>query len=184
LELSNDIRQFDYNTITDVILHFRYTARDGGNPLRDAATAYLQTLIDQAQASGTVRLFSVRNEFPNEWMMFQNQTPAANQRFALTLQLRPECYPFWSQERLYSVQAVNVFVRGTASSLDVFDKADKGDNTAKRDTVALDPALGNLMVGTLSTITLPTSPVGKLELFFEDRTMEDLWIAVTWKSSQ
>jgi hypothetical protein len=184
LELPNEIRQFDYNTISDVILHFRYTAREGGNPLRDAATAYLKTLIDQAQAAGTVRLFSVRNEFPNEWAIFQNQIPDTNQRFALTLKLRPEHYPFWSQERLNSLGAVKVLVRSTASSLDVFDKAGKEDTTVKKDTLAQDPALGNLLVGALSNITLPTSPVGEFKLYFNDRTMEDLWIAVTWKSSE
>jgi hypothetical protein len=28
--LPADVRQFDYNTISDAILHLRYTARDGG----------------------------------------------------------------------------------------------------------------------------------------------------------
>ena len=34
LELPADFRQFDYNTISDVILHIRYTARQGGSQLR------------------------------------------------------------------------------------------------------------------------------------------------------
>src|SRR6202020_1385041 len=37
LTLNNVFRQFDYSTITDVVLHVRYTARDGGAPLREAA---------------------------------------------------------------------------------------------------------------------------------------------------
>src|SRR5581483_6343918 len=38
LDLPSDVRQFDYDTMTDVILHLRYTARDGGALLRDGAT--------------------------------------------------------------------------------------------------------------------------------------------------
>jgi hypothetical protein len=29
-------------------------------------------------------------------------------------------------------------------------------------------------------IALPTNPVGEFQLFFEDNTIEDLWIAITW----
>ena len=39
LDLSKQFRTFDYDTISDVILHLRYTARDGGQALSDAADA-------------------------------------------------------------------------------------------------------------------------------------------------
>ena len=38
-ELPTGVRQFDYDTITDVILHMRYTAREGGGLLRKEAIA-------------------------------------------------------------------------------------------------------------------------------------------------
>src|SRR5439155_6781395 len=34
---NNEPRQFDYDTISDVILHIRYTAREGGGLLRKGA---------------------------------------------------------------------------------------------------------------------------------------------------
>src|SRR5262249_8071213 len=39
----NEPRQFDYETISDVILHLRYTAREGGGLLRNGAIANLAT---------------------------------------------------------------------------------------------------------------------------------------------
>jgi hypothetical protein len=39
---STDGGQFDYETISDVILHLRYTAREGGTLLRDAAVSNLK----------------------------------------------------------------------------------------------------------------------------------------------
>lgn len=39
---TTDPGQFDYGTISDVILHLRYTARDGGPLLRDAAVSSLK----------------------------------------------------------------------------------------------------------------------------------------------
>jgi hypothetical protein len=139
----------------------------------------LKVLIQSAQATGSVRLFSIRHEFPTEWAKFQSQTPGANQRYALTLTLRPEHYPFWSQGRLKSVKRVNILARSTKASLDV---SDQNDATAQKDPLVKDVAFGNLLVGKLINTPLPTKPADTLKLFFDDKTMEDLWIAVTWSS--
>ncbi|MBV6467741.1 MAG: hypothetical protein PGMFKBFP_03111 [Anaerolineales bacterium] len=181
--------QFDYNTISDIILHLRYTAREGGDLLGKGALDNLTTLIDGAQAAGSVRLFSVRHEFPTEWAKFHGQTPGANQRFELTLNLQEAHYPFWSQGRLKSVSRVDILARSSKDpvpgSLDVFDKADQNDPTGKKDTLTKDAALGNLLVGRLTGgatgIALPVKPEGELiKLYFEDRSMTDLWILITW----
>ena len=71
LELPAKVRQFDYDTISDVILHIRYTAREGGELLRQGAVTNLETKIKNAEAAGSVRLFSVRHEFPTEWAKFK-----------------------------------------------------------------------------------------------------------------
>jgi hypothetical protein len=88
--------QFDYNTIYDVILHVPYTAREAGGSLKSGAIANLKNRIEQAQANGSVRLFSIRHEFPTEWAKFKNpliEEEAASA--ALALLLRREHYPFW-----------------------------------------------------------------------------------------
>ncbi len=40
--------------------------------------------------------------------------------------------------------------------------------------------MGNLLVGKLTNVGLPAKPDGDLKLFFDAKTMADLWIAVTW----
>lgn len=72
---NDDPSQFDYQTISDVILHIRYTGREGGGLLRNEAIAQVKDLTKAAQAVGSVRLFSVRHEFSTEWANFQSQTP-------------------------------------------------------------------------------------------------------------
>lgn len=54
--------QFDYGTIADVVLHLRYTAREGGQTLRTGAMKDLRTRIDAAGAMGSHRLFSLRHD--------------------------------------------------------------------------------------------------------------------------
>ncbi|MEQ1742475.1 MAG: neuraminidase-like domain-containing protein [Candidatus Nitrotoga sp.] len=184
LELPADVRQFDYNTISDVILHIRYTAREGGELLRNGAVANLAAGIEAATVAGSVRLFSVRHEFPTEWAKFQSQASIPGQRFELAITLRPEHYPFWSQGRLNSVLRVELLARSTQNpapgSLDIFDKADQNDATGKKDTLAKDAAFANLLVGELTQIGLPASPVSEVKIFFVAREIGELWVAVKW----
>lgn len=175
-----DPAQFDYDTISDVVLHFRYTAREGGGLLRNGATAQVKELITEAKAAGSVRLFSVRHEFPTEWARFQSQTPAENHRFELTLNLHAEHYPFWSQGRLNGVTRVDLLARSEAMEVVVADKADTNDATAKQDRLEKEASLGDLLVGKLTDIDLPEKPVGELRLFFDVNDMSDIWIVVTW----
>ena len=177
---NGDPAQFDYNTISDVILHIRYTAREGGGLLRQGALDNLKTAIEAAQAAGSVRLFSVRHEFPTEWAKFQGQTPDDNQRFELALTLRPEHYPYWSTGRLNSVTEVHILARSTQNEMDIFENLSKNDS-AKKGSLSKDQSLGNLLRGPLTT-GLPTKPNEEVKLFFTDsKPISDLWIAITWK---
>jgi hypothetical protein len=101
---------FDYDTISDVMLHIRYTAREGGALLGRSALESLKMLVEESRAPGPVRLFSVRHEFPTEWSRFRNQPPAAGER-RLTFTLRPEHYPFWIHGRLHEVGDLSGFAR-------------------------------------------------------------------------
>lgn len=170
-----DPRQFDYDTISDVILHLRYTAREGGGLLRNGAVANLKSRIDEAQAIGSVRLFSVRHEFPTEWAKFKSvKINGATKIAELTLNLRQEHYPFWSQGRLEAVKRVDLFGKTTKSGVEVTYKADNQENK-----ITLDASLGNLRMGKLKDTPLPL-PIGKFSLHVTDNSMEDLWLALAW----
>src|SRR5258705_7709775 len=65
IELPKGSNQFDFNTIADVILHLKYTAREGGQPLRAEAQKALAL-----PSGGWIRLFSAKHEFPTEWHRF------------------------------------------------------------------------------------------------------------------
>ena len=196
----NEPCQFDYDTISDVILQIRYTAREAGSLLRKGAIENLKTAINAAQAVGSVRLFSVRHEFPSEWARFRNQTPDANQRIELTLELREEHYPFWSKGRLDKLERVDMLARSTAKatpSVVIFNGTNDTLGTLTKDTT-----LGNLLAGPLTNVKLKQSndvpeekPTGELKLVFEKKALfdgddhnhwalADLWIVVTWSGEE
>jgi Tc toxin complex TcA C-terminal TcB-binding domain len=168
--------QFDYNTISDVILHVRYTAREAGGSLKSSAIANLQTQIGAAQTNGSVRLFSIRHEFPTEWAKFKSSTitnPATTA--ALSLNLRPEHYPFWSQHNLTAVKRIDCLAQSTEDIKVAGNTVEPKNET----TLTTNTSLGNLRTAKLPDAILP-SPIGPFTLHFNDNSMEDLWIAVSW----
>ena len=173
--------QFDYNTISDVILHIRYTAREAGGLLKSGAIANLKTRIETAQTTGSVRLFSIRHEFPTEWAKFQSTEISETKPVArLTLTLRQEHYPFWSQGQLEIIQRADLFAK-TKKDVEIRYKA---DNTGDKDSLVKDASLGNLWSGQLTKLPASTKPVSteteKFTLYLSDKSMEDIWLAITW----
>jgi len=74
LELPEEHKQFDYNSINDVIIHMRYTARQGGAQLKAKAAFSITELlsqIDQNGDGGLFGLFSLRHDFPQDWHKYQ-----------------------------------------------------------------------------------------------------------------
>jgi hypothetical protein len=108
-ELPMDFKSFDYNTISDVILHIRYTARDGGNLLRDAATDSVKSLLGDAAARPLFRLFSLRHEFPGEWHRFVSAPASAIN--AMTVDLAATRFPYFVQGREITVRQATVITR-------------------------------------------------------------------------
>jgi hypothetical protein len=176
LDLASEIRQFDLNTIADAILHVRYTAREGGNALRSSALVNVNHAIDNATTSGSLRLFSMRQEFPADWAKFKSVViGGAVSSAPLSITLKPEHYPFWSQGRLQDVLGVTLLA---ASAKDV-QVSDKGDGTGNNDVLVKNDALGGLRSGPLKSIALP-SPTGTWTFYFNDNSMKEIWFAVGW----
>ncbi len=192
LTLPSDVPQFDFDTITDVILHFRYTAREGGALLKAAALTNLKKKIAATQTVGSTRMFSMRHEFPSEWAKFKSA--AAGTVASLSFNLLPWHFPFWATKlglKLGAVAGVSSGVHGVeffaemtnANPVDFFD----GSNTAteKKDSLKLDPSTG-LMAGGLVNIALPPvvdpsgPPPAPYTLYCDNNGMTDLWMAVTW----
>jgi hypothetical protein len=103
LDLPHKYRQLDHATISDAILHFRYTARDGGVPLRTAAVQNLETLVADAEQSGLGLLFSLRNDFPGEWSAFTAGTGD------FTATLRADYFPYLAQHKTIKVAGFEIY---------------------------------------------------------------------------
>jgi hypothetical protein len=176
MDLLSRVKQFDYNTISDVILHIRYTAREGGDPLRDLAVSNLEDAIGAARTAGSIRLFSLRHEFPTEWARFKSAKPSGPKNLMpLSLTLLPEHYPFWSQGRLGAVLSTSFYAK-SAKDLILTDAPDGAGNN---DTLVKDESLGGMRSGKLKNVALP-APTGPWTIYLGDNSLNDLWFALAW----
>jgi hypothetical protein len=75
LELPKEVRLFDYNTISDVILHVKYTAREGGSSLKSLAVTSLKDRLDafmqQLSQTGLHIALNMKHNLPHEWYLFK-----------------------------------------------------------------------------------------------------------------
>ncbi|HEU4835000.1 MAG TPA: neuraminidase-like domain-containing protein, partial [Pyrinomonadaceae bacterium] len=113
IEMPKNFKSFDYNTISDIVLHLRYTARDGGAQLKAQAEQELQTALNEfiriEGKRGLTQMFSLRHEFPTEWSRFLNAPSGTTQ--TLTMAITNERFPFLFQGRNISIKTMEVYVK-------------------------------------------------------------------------
>lgn len=112
IELPQVFRQFDYDTISDVILHIHYTARKDGD-LADKVNQELNDQINKlrqaaGQPEGLSRLFSLRHEFVSEWYAFSRDI--VNQKATLNLDLAHTRFPFFCQGKKINIAQVDIIL--------------------------------------------------------------------------
>jgi hypothetical protein len=111
IELPADFRQFDYNSISDVIIHMRYTARQGGAILKEKSVSHLHELIKNEQLSGLAQIFSLKHDFPNDWHRFINDT---NAKVHFHATIKKEHFPYFAQGA--NIQFVKLEEKETATN--------------------------------------------------------------------
>jgi hypothetical protein len=132
VSLPPQLRSFDYMTISDVILHIRYTARQAGDPLGATATKELITMLDSAGQLRQALMFCLRYDFPTEWSTFAS---GASNFFRVNL------------ERDYFPYMVQGAKRISIDDLTLYAASPSGNEvvsvTPKVDLDGLSTALGN-----------------------------------------
>lgn len=110
------IRNFDFSTVSDVLLQMRYTARYGGDPFRktvnDAITGSMNSIIEYATAAKNkfYRVIPLKHELATEWhRLFNPPQPAGDQE--LLLSLTNEWFPFFMKEKNLQVDDVHIYVK-------------------------------------------------------------------------
>ena len=108
IELPRTFRQFDYDSISDVVLHIKYTARDGGVPLQSAAIDSLKRQLKEEDGRPQSRLFSLKHEFASEWYRLCTVADAAGDH-EQAFSLAKSRFPFLFQGGTITINRVEMF---------------------------------------------------------------------------
>jgi hypothetical protein len=119
IEMPPENNAFDFDTISDVIIQMRYTAREGSPAFADTRRTALgfETRPELPAPSTEVpspltdaRMFSLRHEFANEWHQFLHggETPS------LSLEISPSRFPYLLPNESINVSRVTLFLQPRA----------------------------------------------------------------------
>jgi hypothetical protein len=122
IDLPADTNAFDTTSITDLVMHLRYTARDGGDALKAAArpsvglTAFQEPTPPAQPALPPVpaprlirRLFRATQDFSDAFYRFLHPDPSADGQ-SLGLELGDARFPFHAPAQAVNIQTVRVFL--------------------------------------------------------------------------
>lgn len=104
IELPPENNYFDMESLTECVLHFGFTAREGGTVLRDAAR---EAAAARVPGDGR-RVLDIRNEMPDAWHRFRAAKPGS--RAALELRLSRALFAYLPGRRDLHVTTLGVLV--------------------------------------------------------------------------
>jgi hypothetical protein len=150
LELPPTLRPFDYGTISDVVLHFRYTARDGGGALRTLASNTLRERLNvlalKAGRTGLFQAFDLRRDRPDVW----NRLTTAG---SATVEITADDLPYFTRGHAAAIGMSRIVARvdGTPANYGI---------TVSGNAVTLNPAaepeLAGLLAASVNGVALET----------------------------
>ncbi|MEK6281256.1 MAG: neuraminidase-like domain-containing protein [Acidobacteriota bacterium] len=92
-DFGRPLRQFDYGTISDAVVHLKYTAREDAGAFKNGAVTHLRDYFSQDGATPSLLMLNLRQDFPTQWHRFLHP-PNAGDANVFELQMAPRLFPF------------------------------------------------------------------------------------------
>ncbi|KAF3262426.1 hypothetical protein TWF192_007101 [Orbilia oligospora] len=131
VELPKKYKQFNYDTISDVVLHVRYTSKDGGGIMRQKAEDNLETLFSGTSVFQLHSVIDIPSDYSNEWYRgiraSSATTPSSGK---ITLENIQQQLPFHSQSAIsMTVASVYVYTDVDCDSIVLKYGVDQGETS-------------------------------------------------------
>jgi hypothetical protein len=105
LELPGVVRSFNYNTISDVIFHIGYTAKDDAI-FRTTVENQLRNNFMEVASTGLYRLLSLKNDFGDEFYKLLNNDPHLTE-----FDVSNDFFPYFLIDKELSMNEVKVYLK-------------------------------------------------------------------------
>ncbi len=111
-DFGKPLRQFDYGTISDAIVHVKYTAREDAGAFKNGAVSHLRDYFSQDGATPSLRMFNLRQEFPTQWHRFLHPTNPGDAN-VFELEMTPRLFPFRDEGKTLKINSIWLLARCT-----------------------------------------------------------------------
>ena len=112
-DFGTPLRQFDYGSISDAILHVKYTAREDAGAFKNGAVTHLRQYLSGPATTPSLRLFNLRQEFPTQWHRFLNPTPTTGANI-LEFEMSTSRFAFRDSDKKLNINSIWLLARCTA----------------------------------------------------------------------
>jgi hypothetical protein len=111
-DFGRPLRQFDYGTITDAVLHLKYTAREDAGPLKTGAIGHLREYFARQQPAPALLMLNLRRDFPSQWSRLQNPANPADGN-VFELEMSPALFPARDTGKTLQINTIVLLARCT-----------------------------------------------------------------------
>ena len=105
IELPLENNHFDMESLSDLILHLNFTAREGGDELRKVANECAQQNLPGAG----IRFFDVRRDLPEAWQLLNNPVSSEAESKQLGVRLSRNMFPYLTGNKKIGVSQLQIF---------------------------------------------------------------------------
>lgn len=180
LELPDQFRQFDYDTITDVVMQLRYTAVEGGDKLKkpagDSVLEYIKSVEQLSQQEGLFAAFDLKHDFSSEWYKATQPPAGATERVLMLNNLNERLPIFTKGRQPDKIQATDVYVFTSANlSSAALTLTEGTDDLSFTDG----PVVGTMKSFVINGIS---SPIDSWQLKIQDvkTKLEKMWLLMRY----
>lgn len=196
------LRQFDYETITDVIIHVRYTARNDDSLTNNKAITTKASLLDKLSNALSnpnpdhrlllPRYFSLKHEFSNEWYEGFNKLVAPEVSgnligHQLDISIQKAQFPEYVQDKKILVQEAYLYFKKPANANTKYNVSYNGNTISTVNTSAYAVATINLAPGFIIDAGKKLLPVtlyqndGTNDIELNESDLSDVFLLINYK---
>jgi hypothetical protein len=114
-----DISQYDFNSVSDIIVHIHYTSLEDAGQFRQDSLSHLQDYfanIAQSTQAPLMQYFGAKQDLPNEWYQFLHPVKITDdQVFLLNLDINR--FPFFVQKKGIKITSVDLIAESNLPSI-------------------------------------------------------------------
>ena len=111
-DFGSPLRQFDYRTIADAVLHIMYTAREDAGGFKNGVIAHLRNYFSEDGTTHSWLALNLRHDFGTQWSRFlRPENPAFGNVFEL--EMSPNLFPMRDAGKTLEINTIYLLARCT-----------------------------------------------------------------------